>query len=485
MMVKLKFYLIALFAITSICPLFAQTWSPPMRVSPEWDTSLTYYAAIQVGITTDSAGTLWCGWCAHEFFPLQYNIYVSHYSDTTWSDPDTIYPFTDFWSCDLATDADGNVWVVAEEDGISACFYDGSSWSNLMAVPTSGSCCHYPTAAGNDSGNLWVCWASGGPGDGHHVWGNAYTAGQWGSPVLISYPGSHNEFAYSMTTDKQGRVWVGWHWLYGFDGAIYASFNDGSTWNDTMVIAEYSTLARGPALTADTSGKIWAGWSVTDYEDSVRCIYASYYDGNIWSTPLLIFSEDTIFSSNVAITSDDADMVWLTWVNSDFNIYYIYWNGSNWSIPAPVDTHPAKDYYPKMTFDGERIWVVWIREVDVYGWDTLSVYASYTYGVGVEEKPVAKPLTSALGLRQNYPNPFSTNTTISYQLPSACYVSLKLYDITGELVRTLVSRHQEAGRYAVSWDGTDNHGNRLPAGVYFLRCSCVELTESLPIVLLR
>ncbi|GAI58355.1 unnamed protein product, partial [marine sediment metagenome] len=203
--------------------------------------------------------------------------------------------------CDLATDANGNVWVVAEDDGISACFYNGISWSDLMLVPTHGLSCSYPIAIGDSLGNLWVCWMGSGPGEGYHIWGNTYIQGQWGAPVLISYPGSHNELTYSMTTDKQGKVWVGWYWFSGFDQAICASFNDGSAWSDTMVIAEYSYSSRGPALTVDTSGKVWAGWLGCDSGSNWR-VYASYYDESVWSDPMLVSDESGVGGWPIAIT---------------------------------------------------------------------------------------------------------------------------------------------------------------------------------------
>lgn len=434
-----------------------------MRVS-QYDTLINYYAITGQGLTTDKSGTPWCGWAALIDYS---NIYVSHYTDTAWSVPDTIHPFAFFYTCDLTTDANGNVWLVAEDDAISACFYNGSSWSELMQVPTQGTCSHYPAATGDSLGNLWVCWAGGGPSDYHHVWGNTYIAGQWGSAVLISYPGDAEDMAYSMTTDKQGRVWVGWYRCCCPAHEICVSFNDGGGWSDTMIIAEYTYSSRGPALTVDTAGRVWAGWIGVDDGGPYK-VYAGYYDGTVWSEPMLVSESATWGDYSVAITSDDEGNVWLTWMNSDEDISYSYWNGSNWSYPASINTHPARDYYLKMTFDGERTWVTWIRFAEVAsGLDILR--ASYNYGVGVEEKPATNSSPYVIGLNQSYPNPFSSKTCISYQLQSACYISLRIYDIAGRLVRTLVNENQKLGYYIVNWNGIDNVGTQLPSGIYFLR----------------
>ncbi|MCD4773425.1 MAG: T9SS type A sorting domain-containing protein [Bacteroidales bacterium] len=68
---------------------------------------------------------------------------------------------------------------------------------------------------------------------------------------------------------------------------------------------------------------------------------------------------------------------------------------------------------------------------------------------------------------KNYPNPFSQSTVISYRLSISGKVILKVYDMFGQEIRTLVNENQPAGEYSVVWDGTDNSGNSVPNGIYF------------------
>ena len=72
-------------------------------------------------------------------------------------------------------------------------------------------------------------------------------------------------------------------------------------------------------------------------------------------------------------------------------------------------------------------------------------------------------------LAANYPNPFNPSTTIEYTLQSSGEVTLAVYNLRGEMVKTLVSGVQNAGDYAVQWDGFDSHGAAAPSGVYFYR----------------
>ncbi|MEW5799089.1 MAG: FlgD immunoglobulin-like domain containing protein [Bacteroidota bacterium] len=88
-------------------------------------------------------------------------------------------------------------------------------------------------------------------------------------------------------------------------------------------------------------------------------------------------------------------------------------------------------------------------------------------------------------LQQNYPNPFNPTTTIEYQLPQAGFVELKVYDITGREVVTLMSQVQNAGSYRVLWNGNDTYGNKVSSGVYLYRLSAGTFTQIKKMMLLK
>lgn len=82
----------------------------------------------------------------------------------------------------------------------------------------------------------------------------------------------------------------------------------------------------------------------------------------------------------------------------------------------------------------------------------------------------APPTASEMLLSQNYPNPFTLSkaagTTISYRMAEAGNVSLKVYNLLGKEVRTLVNEMRPFGKSQVTWDGRDNGGRQVPAGIY-------------------
>jgi len=78
-------------------------------------------------------------------------------------------------------------------------------------------------------------------------------------------------------------------------------------------------------------------------------------------------------------------------------------------------------------------------------------------------------LPPVVALGQNVPNPFNPMTTISFSLPAKEMVDLRVYDVRGALVRTLVHAEMEAGNRTVVWDGRGDDGRQVPSGVYFYR----------------
>ncbi len=88
-------------------------------------------------------------------------------------------------------------------------------------------------------------------------------------------------------------------------------------------------------------------------------------------------------------------------------------------------------------------------------------------------------------LQQNYPNPFNPSTTIQYNLPSAAFVTVKVYDTRGREIRTLVNESQIAGFKAVLWDGKDDSGRSAGSGVYLYRVKAGDWVERRKMVLLK
>ena len=98
---------------------------------------------------------------------------------------------------------------------------------------------------------------------------------------------------------------------------------------------------------------------------------------------------------------------------------------------------------------------------------------------------IQSQLPQQYNLFQNFPNPFNSSTYIQFQIPSYQKVSLKIYDLMGREVITLVNEIRPAGSFQICWDGKDNHGNEVGSGVYVCAFRGGEYFRSQKIIMLK
>ncbi len=130
-------------------------------------------------------------------------------------------------------------------------------------------------------------------------------------------------------------------------------------------------------------------------------------------------------------------------------------------------------------YDG---WTVYykITALDYAGNESPS--ASPGTATGIE----ANTIPTSFALHQNVPNPFNPATTIGYDVPpGGGVVTIRVYDVAGRLVRTLIDESQAAGQKTVRWNGTNDTGTRVASGMYFYRMTAPGFTETRKMVLLQ
>jgi hypothetical protein len=108
---------------------------------------------------------------------------------------------------------------------------------------------------------------------------------------------------------------------------------------------------------------------------------------------------------------------------------------------------------------------------------SVAVPGSFRSGVQAQTQKSVREFM----LYPNAPNPFRVTTSIRYSLPREGPVSLKIFDVAGRTVKTLVDMKQRPGRYSMRWDGDDNRGRTVGNGVYFckLRAGAQQMTRKL------
>lgn len=114
-----------------------------------------------------------------------------------------------------------------------------------------------------------------------------------------------------------------------------------------------------------------------------------------------------------------------------------------------------------------------------------SAIAKFSVNGGVVSVDKPNEVPTAFALSQNYPNPFNPTTTIKFSLPEASFVSLKIFDILGREVKTLVSQEMTAGSHIVNWNGDNEAGGKLSSGTYIYSISAGKFNQAKKMTLLK
>lgn len=156
------------------------------------------------------------------------------------------------------------------------------------------------------------------------------------------------------------------------------------------------------------------------------------------------------------------------WIEFDFNVTRLdandIWLVMHWPDGSPAmgvgaDANMPRDYrsYFSSNQDTFRLWTT-------HDW-MVRLIQSPEIGIQSGKDEIVK----RFALFQNLPNPFFSQTSIRYSIPTETKVSLQVFDATGRNVRALVEGRQKPGEYSMIWNGHDEQNHKLPAGVYFYR----------------
>jgi hypothetical protein len=103
----------------------------------------------------------------------------------------------------------------------------------------------------------------------------------------------------------------------------------------------------------------------------------------------------------------------------------------------------------------------------------------------VDDENGSGKIPTTYALEQNYPNPFNPTTTIKYSIPEVSFVNIKIYDMLGREVKSLVSSQQKAGSYEIRWNGENNYGSKVASGTYIYRVTAGDYSKALKLMLLK
>jgi len=286
-----------------------------------------------------------------------------------------------------------------------------------------------------------------------------------------TYGGSYHDIAFeAQATSDGGYIIVGYTQLQGFlnsDVWLVKLFSNGEVdWTQTYG-GDQDELAYSVNETAD-AGYILSGYTNSfgsGYED-VYLIKTDIYGDSMWTKTFGGLSNDAgnsvietaegdfLVCGNTFSFSEDGDMdLWL--IKTDISGYPLwtkmYGGGGDelgYSVIESFDGRLTACGFTTTYGAGERD--VWLLHLEADG------------QMSIDE--TINPTSSNFDLKQNYPNPFVGSTTIEYFIPTSGIVLLKIYDLTGRLMNTLVNEQEPAGRHSIQFEE-----NELEAGIYYYR----------------
>ncbi len=320
-------------------------------------------------------------------------------------------------------------------------------------------------------------WPSGPPG----TWdfsSISYVNRGWSQPGLVGYMESHDEERLM------------------FKNLTYGNSNGSYSIKDTSTALDRIKLCASMFLTVPGPKMIWMGGEI-GYDVSIdggggrlseKPFKWNYYaDANhrklfdVFAGLIRLKKNYPAFSSNTFSISASGPVKTISITDPSMNVT-IFGNFDVVTQNASFSSNTTSKWYEFFTGDSISVSSVATQiplQPGEYRLYTSKKLPSLNFLTDVKKED---SLPVEYTLSQNYPNPFNPSTVINYQLPGACYVTLKVYDVLGREVATLVNQVQNAGNYKVEFDSNQFH---LSSGVYFYRIETDKFVQSKKMILLK
>jgi len=326
----------------------------------------------------------------------------------------------------------------------------------------------------------------------------------WSSNPLDSLPlfsrGTPNIFGYDIK-DKLPTIYSQWpngHSVYAFkesNGSIITGrIYDGENYPYHAFKLNHNT--------------VWSQWSnprsVTFNNQVVPLAFELQSENNgiinikFYKTGGVTAAPSKPFLSYVGRNTPGSNRVRITWYKSiepDIICYEIWrgWSNSPTILPTTwylketvTDTSYIEDEFT--IGNGSNGYA----HYKIKAKDTQNKYSvfSNSLSVGIGYQLPKDNLTDNIppvdfDLKQNYPNPFNPSTSIQFALPTKQYVNLKIYNLLGQEIKTLIREDKQAGYHTVSWDGKDNSGHSVSSGIYLYRLETKSFIKSYKMLLVK
>jgi hypothetical protein len=271
-------------------------------------------------------------------------------------------------------------------------------------------------------------------------------------------------FATSIAIDSNNKIHISYYDFTG--GDLKYATNKSGQWIKTILDSD-GDVGYYSSLSVDSNNKI----HISYFDRTNRDLKYATDVTNLWVTTIIDSVGDTGRYTSLKLDSDNkVHISYMNYTNSD--LIYTTNQSGDW-IKNTVESTGDVGRFSSIRLDLDK-------NVHICYYDATKGCLKYahTNSPTIVMNGINIPLH--FDLKQNYPNPFNPSTTISLSLPSKLFVSLKIFDLIGREVATIVSEELSAGDHSRQWNT-----NGMPSGVYFYRLQAGSFTETKKLILLR
>ena len=398
-------------------------------------------------------------------------------------------------------------WISCSDGGLLHSTDGGSVWDIINAFPSDTVerfCDPAITMSWITNSHGWVIGTLGGLGTprGAVIYYTTNYGQAWQRKILSTETGTVG--VQVQFVDQN----TGWVLLFNFDTGMPTFLKSTDGGNNWAVID-----GRGIFYYADANNGWAYGGVGTNGQDPPYTIHKTTDGGISWNLQL----EDSTGGKYNAIYFSDVNNGWM--VGDSAKVLNTTDGGTNWTFVTNSGVNPYEQCKTVFALDGNHVWIPtkdndinqtpiikyssdgganWQTQItpfgDSFGYNAIfSIYftdeyngyctgdwgriAWYTDPISVEDED--NPVTDFY-LKQNYPNPFNPTTSIQYAISSKQFVTLKVYNLLGREVATLVNENKEAGNYSVNFNAS-----KLPSGVYVYKLQAGSFTQTRKMTLIK
>lgn len=449
--------IISLIPLSSVC----QSWSQPVTIYQ--GSSVNY-----PDITTDQNGVIHCVW-NRKLGENYWKIFYSKSNDggVTWSPEEDISLNTYLWMSQphIVADSENNLYVSYD--------YNAGSPSNILVLL------------------------------------RKFNGTNWSIPDTIStgLPGS---MFNRLVIDNNNKLYCFWYRSVGNGKIFYRTFENGE-WGNIQQPFEGNDYALLGGVVCDKNNRIHCCAQHRFLSYPPNHIIYFYYDNGIWSDYTILNWGDAWAHYDIALESDSIPHI--TWRQATSNTappndgtFYAYLSDTGWTAPELIVEDPSHQaiivdkYGITHIIDNEKTengyqqvhyqkiagnWIGEIIDENPYGFAVHKLVAvdSTLFLLYITRLPNSNPALQVkrynavpVGVYSKfvlplkiYPNPTKDITFIDFESFKSDFVQVKILDLHGHLVNTLMNTYAIAGQYSLLWNGNDLNGNMVSSGIYLVR----------------